>query len=201
MRAAIRLANESDAAKMLSIYAPIVRETPISFEVEPPSEAEFQQRIRTIAGQMPWLVCEVAGDVLGYAYAASHRMRAAYQWSVESSIYVSAEHRRKRVAKALYASLKEVLRLQGFYNVYAGITLPNPASVALHEAVGFEPVGVYQAIGYKLGKWHDVGWWQLSLQQERSPAVHPPVSLSQVQNSVQWHEALRSGHAILDVEF
>jgi phosphinothricin acetyltransferase len=184
---------------MLSIYAPIVRETPISFELEPPSEAEFQQRIRAIVERMPWLVCEISGEVLGYAYAGSHRTRGAYQWSVESSAYVSMGYRRKGVAKGLYASLKEILRVQGFYNVYAGIALPNPASVALHEAVGFEPVGVYQAIGYKLGRWHDVGWWQLSLQQERSPLVRPPLSLAQVQNSAQWNEALKCGLALLEI--
>ncbi len=93
----IRLANESDALKMLSIYAPIVRETPISFEVEPPSEAEFRQRIKSTLERMPWLVCEIGGELLGYAYAGSHRIRAAYQWSVETSVYISLEHRRKGV--------------------------------------------------------------------------------------------------------
>ncbi len=197
--AQIRLANESDALKMLSIYAPVVRDTPSSFEVEPPSEAEFRSRIRATTERVPWLVCEISGELLGYAYAGSHRTRAAYQWSVESSVYVGAGYRRKGVAKALYASLFKVLQLQGFYNAYAGISLPNPASVALHEAVGFEPVGIYRLVGYKLGKWHDVGWWQLSLQQERSGTVHPPLPLSQVWNSAQWHQALRSGLNLLRV--
>jgi phosphinothricin acetyltransferase len=97
----------------------------------------------------------------------------------------------------LYTSLFKLLQLQGFYNVYAGITLPNPASVALHEAVGFELVGVYPLCGYKLDRWHDVGWWQLSLQQERSASVHPPLLVSEVQNSVQWQEALASGLELL----
>ncbi len=195
----IRLAHEGDAQRCLSIYAPIVRETPISFEIEPPSEEEFRQRIVSILQQMPWLVCEINGELLGYAYASTYRQRAAFQWCVESSIYVSGAHRRKGVAKALYTSLIRVLQLQGFYNVYAGITLPNPASVALHEAVGFLPLGVYPDVGYKLGRWHDLGWWHLSLQPERSESVLPPLALNKVFNSVQWQDALSSGLSILRV--
>ncbi len=196
---AIRLANEGDAQKCLSIYAPIVRETPISFELIPPSEAEFRQRILTNLLQMPWLVCEIDGEVWGYAYASKHRQRAAYQWSVESSVYVNAAYRRKRVGKALYTSLMKLLQLQGFYNVYAGVTLPNPASVGLHEAVGFLPVGVYRLTGYKFGTWHDVGWWQLSLQRDRTSPVQPPLLLSEVQNSAHWQQALSSGLSLLQV--
>lgn len=197
--ATIRLANEGDAQKCLSIYASIVRETPISFELEPPSEEEFRQRILSNLEQMPWLVCEIDGELLGYAYAGKHRQRAAYQWSVESSIYVNAAYRRKRVGKALYTSLMKVLQLQGFYNVYAGVALPNRASVALHEAVGFLPVGVFSSIGYKFGTWHDVGWWQLSLQKDRSAPVQPPLLLIQVKNSAHWQESLGSGLSLLRV--
>lgn len=193
----IRLAQESDAENMLSIYAPIVRETAISFEVEPPSIAQFQQRIRDILKWTPWLVCEIDGKTIGYAYAGKHRQRAAYQWCVESSVYVGVDSRGKGVGKALYTSLLKVLQLQGFYNVYAGITVPNPASVALHEAVGFSPVGVYQLIGYKLGKWHDVGWWQLSLKPERISPVTLPLALSQVKNSDQWQESIIIGLSLL----
>ncbi|MGQ4646805.1 arsinothricin resistance N-acetyltransferase ArsN1 family B [Lyngbya aestuarii] len=194
---AIRLVKESDAQKMLAIYAPVVQETAISFDVEPPTKTEFTERIRSILEYSPWLVCEVDGEILGYACASKHRLREAYQWSVESSIYVAANHKRKGVGKALYTSLFKVLQLQGFYNVYAGITLPNPASVALHESVGFSHFTVYQLVGYKLGKWHDVGWWQLSLQSERLVPAHPPLPLSEVQHSAQWQEALNSGLSIL----
>jgi len=196
---AIRLVRESDAQKMLAIYAPMVQETAISFDLEPPSEAEFIDRIRAVVEYTPWLVCEVDGEILGYAYASKHRPRAAYQWSVESSIYVGANHKRKGVGKALYTSLFNVLQLQGFYNVYAGITIPNPASVALHESVGFSHFSVYRLVGYKLGKWHDVGWWQLSLQSERLAPAHPPLSLSEVQHAAQWQEALNSGLSRLRV--
>ncbi|MEH1998475.1 MAG: GNAT family N-acetyltransferase [Nostoc sp.] len=121
MKATIRLANESDALKMLAIYAPIVRETSISFEIEPPSETEFERRIQNYQQQMPWLVCEINGELLGYAYATPYRTRAAYQWSVESSVYVNVEYRRKGVAKALYTSLFGLLQLQGYYNVFAAL--------------------------------------------------------------------------------
>lgn len=208
MKAAIRLANESDAMQMLAIYAPIVQQTPISFEIEPPSETEFQQRIKSYQQSLPWLVCEIDGEVLGYAYASPYRTRAAYQWSVESSVYVSVDHRRKGVAKALYTSVLQLLRLQGFYNVFAAIALPNTASVAVHEAVGFTPVGVFPKVGYKFGVWHDVGWWQLSLQQERYlltvdcasiKSVSPPLPWLEVQKSALWNEALNSGLLLLRV--
>ena len=199
MKAAIRLANESDALKMLAIYAPVVRETSISFEIEPPSKAEFERRIQNYQQQMPWLVCEINGELLGYAYSTPYRTRAAYQWSVESSVYVNVEHRRKGVAKALYTSLFRLLQLQGYYNVFAAIALPNPGSVAVHEAVGFSPVGVFQRVGYKFGKWHDVGWWQLSLHQELPLPINSPLSLLEIQKLSLWNEALRSGLLLLRV--
>lgn len=193
---------------MLAIYAPIVRETAISFELEPPSEAEFQQRIERYQQQMPWLVCEINGEVVGYAYASPYRTRAAYQWSVESSVYVGANHRRKGIAKALYTTLFQLLHLQGFYNVIAAIALPNQPSIAVHEAVGFLPVGVFHRVGYKFGKWHDVGYWQLSLQPEQSflthdkhftKAISPPLSVSEIQKITQWDEVLTSGLVLLQV--
>ncbi|GAB1539019.1 GNAT family N-acetyltransferase [Scytonema sp. NUACC21] len=193
---------------MLTIYAPIVRETTISFELEPPSEAEFQKRIASYQQQMPWLVCEVNSEVVAYTYASPYRTRMAYQWSVESSVYVSVNHRRKGIAKALYTKLFQLLQLQGFYNVVAAIALPNQPSVAVHEAVGFSPVGVFHRIGYKFGKWHDVGYWQLSLQSEQSflahgedstTAISPPLSISEIEKSPQWDEVLKSGHLLLQV--
>ncbi|BAY34514.1 phosphinothricin N-acetyltransferase [Nostoc carneum NIES-2107] len=187
---------------MLAIYAPIVRETTISFELEPPSEVEFQQRIESYQQQMPWLVCEINGEIVGYAYASPYRTRAAYQWSVESSVYVGEKYRRQGIAKALYTALLKLLQLQGFYNVVAAIALPNPASVALHEAVGFVSVGVFQRVGFKFSKWLDIGFWQLSLQSEQSfltdgdsstPAINPPLSVSAIQKSPLWDEALTTG--------
>jgi L-amino acid N-acyltransferase YncA len=192
MTALIRLATPHDAAGVQAIYAPVVRETAISFELEPPTVEDMQQRIGEVVERMPWLVCEHRGQVLGYAYAGPHRVRAAYQWSVDVSVYIDAQARRSGVGRGLYRSLFAVLVMQGFYHAYAGITLPNPASVGLHESLGFEPVGVYRTVGYKMGAWHDVGWWQLALQARVTPPS-PPVDLGAVCASAVWHTALATG--------
>jgi phosphinothricin acetyltransferase len=105
---------------------------------------------------LPWLAFDSDGAVLGFAYASPHRARAAYRWSVDSSVYVRSGTRHRGIAKALYGALFELLRRQGYVNVYAGITLPNPASVRLHESTGFSLVGTYARVGFKFGRWHDV---------------------------------------------
>lgn len=159
----IRLAAPADAAALAAIYAPFVTHGATSFEVDPPDAEEMARRIERVMAWTPWLVCEHQGEPVGYAYASKHRERAAYQWSVDVSVYVRADARRAGVADGLYASLFAVLVLQGFRNAYAGIALPNPASVAFHTAAGFRPVGVYQGVGYKLGAWHDVAWFERAL--------------------------------------
>jgi L-amino acid N-acyltransferase YncA len=189
---AIRLATGQDAAQIAELYAPLVQDTIISFEVEPPTADEMRRRIEKTLERLPWLVFERGGRVAGYAYAAKHGSRAAYRWSVDVSIYVHESERRTGVGRALYRSLFAVLVLQGFYNAYAGVTLPNPASVGLHEAVGFQPVGIYRGVGYKFGAWHDVGWWQLSLR-ERTATPKPPVELPSVRGAEGWNAALASG--------
>lgn len=173
MAAVIRLARDADAEQMLAIYAPAVRETAVSFELDLPTESEFRQRIADTLKYAPWLVCEAEGNILGYAYAGKYHVRAAYQWSVEISTYVHSRWRRQGIARGLSVSLLECLRLQGYYNAYACIALPNPASVALAKSLGFKPIGVLPSAGYKLGRWHDVGWWELALQ-EHSPFPHLP---------------------------
>jgi L-amino acid N-acyltransferase YncA len=192
MTAMIRLATPNDAPGVQAIYAPVVRDTAISFEWEPPSVDDMQQRIVEVVERMPWLVCEHRGEILGYAYASPHRVRAAYQWSVDVSVYIHAQARRSGIGRGLYRSLFALLTLQGFYHAYAGITLPNPASVGLHESLGFQPVGIYRAVGYKLGAWHDVGWWQRILQELVIPP-EPPMHLSAVRESAQWHTAVNTG--------
>jgi phosphinothricin acetyltransferase len=160
----IRQAVMTDAVAVQALYAPFVRETVISFEYEPPSVFEMGERIVRSEGLLPWLVCESDdARLIGYAYASKHRERAAYQWSVDVSVYVSPASHRMGVGRRLYSVLFNLLRLQGYVNAYAGITLPNNASVGLHRALGFEPVGVYRNVGYKFGGWHDVGWWALAL--------------------------------------
>ena len=188
----IRLASSHDAPMLHAIYVPFVINTPVSFELVPPTEQEMSQRIEQILQTHPWLVCEEQGELLGYAYASQHRTRQAYQWSVDVSAYVHERWRGKGVGKALYTSLFALLRLQGFYNVYAGIALPNPASVALHEAMGMRQVGVYSQVGYKLGVWHDVGWWQQSLQSHNLEPV-PPLDLESAQRLPEWEKSLISG--------
>jgi len=160
----IRLAGADDAGAVAAIYAPFVEHTPITFEAVVPDAAEMAQRIVDTLRVHPWLVCEVEGRLAGYAYATHHRTRAAYRWSVDTSVYIDPAFHRRGVGRALYARLFEILRAQGFFNAYAGITLPNPASVGLHEAVGFRPLAAYTKVGCKLGVWYDVGWWQLTLQ-------------------------------------
>lgn len=156
--ALIRLATTADGPALAAIYEPAVTGSAISFEVVAPDAAEMAHRVERIMARTPWLVCEHGGAVVGYAYASTHRERQAYQWSVDVSAYVHANAWRSGVARALYTSLFEVLALQGFRNAYAGITLPNVASIGLHEAMGFTTVGVYRDVGYKLGAWHDVAW-------------------------------------------
>jgi phosphinothricin acetyltransferase len=161
--ARIRRATPDDAAGVAAIYAPIVLDSAISFELEPPSATEMGRRIHATVETLPWLVCHEGDEPLGYAYASTHRARAAYRWSVEVSVYVAGHQRGRGVGAGLYEALLALLELQGFHRALAGITLPNPASVALHEHVGFTAVGVYREVGFKRGAWHDVGWWERPL--------------------------------------
>ena len=192
MTVSVRLAKESDAERMLAIYARIVRDTAISFELEPPTLDQFRGRITTTLERTPWLVCASDDDIMGYAYAGPYRSRGAYQWAVEVTVYTNASYRRMGVARAVYSSLFECLRLMGYVSAYGGIALPNPASVALHEALGFRPVGVYHTAGRKLGRWHDVGWWELAIQ---DPPASPgaPALLPAVAGTSEWRQALEAG--------
>ncbi|MCY3710930.1 MAG: GNAT family N-acetyltransferase [Caldilineaceae bacterium] len=193
----VRLAGPQDAAGIRAIYAPVVRETPISFEVLPPSEEEMAARVAKTLARFPWLVCTARGRVLGYAYAGGHSERAAYQWSVNVSVYVHARCRRLGVGQALYDTLFAILRLQGFVRAYAGITLPNEASVGFHESFGFRAAGTFEQVGYKMGAWHDVGYWQRTIQPGNgSPA--PPRPLPILLNDRNLHEALTAGSMNVD---
>ncbi len=161
----VRIARSEDAEGILAIYAPIVRRTTISFELEAPTVEEMRKRIETTLPRLPWLVCEADAQVMGYAYASKHRERAAYQWSVDVSVYVAEGARGRGLGRKLYTPLLGILEDLGYYSALAGVVLPNPASVGLHEALGFKPIGVYHNIGYKLGAWRDVGWWQRQLRE------------------------------------
>lgn len=161
----IRDAVSADTEALLAIYRPYVVDTTVSFELVPPSAAEFEQRIAAAQSKWAWLVAERAGEVLGYAYGSSFRARAAYQWSAETSAYVHGAHHGQGVGKALYARLLEVLAHKGYCTAYAGITLPNESSIRLHRSVGFGEVGVFRRAGRKFGAWHDVSWWQRQLRE------------------------------------
>ena len=170
----IRSATAADASAILAIYAPVVRDTIISFETEVPSVAEIAQRIDTTLAMHPYLVAEMDGAVAGYAYAGEHRARSAYRWSVDVTVYVAAPARRLGIARALYGRLLPMLAERQFHAAFAGIALPNPASVGLHEAMGFSPVGIYREVGFKFGRWHDVGWWQHLLNDRAGAPVGEP---------------------------
>lgn len=159
----IRSAVESDAPTLLDIYRPYVLHTTISFELTPPTIEEFAARMRKAVAGWAWLVAESEGRCVGYAYASLHRERPAYRWSVETSAYVHPDFQRRGIARTLYGSLFDALVARGYCNALAGVALPNAASIALHESVGFRPVGVFSKVGHKFGAWHDVAWLQRPL--------------------------------------
>ncbi|MEO6041615.1 MAG: arsinothricin resistance N-acetyltransferase ArsN1 family B [Croceibacterium sp.] len=159
MTLVIRPATSADAAACAAIYAPFVTDSWISFELESPSVAEMARRIASYGASHAWLLAEVQGQVVGYAYGSPHRTRAAYASSCDVAVYVDPGSSRQAIGRALYAALLELLR-RNYHAAYAGIALPNAASVGLHEALGFTPVGIYREVGWKLGQWRDVGWWQ-----------------------------------------
>lgn len=158
--ALIRLVTPADALPILAIYAPYIRGTSFTFETEVPSTEAFAKRIADYLQNWPWLVCEIDGQIAGYAYGARYRERAGYQWCVESSVYIHDDFQRRGVGDALYTALLAILKEQGFRNVYAVINLPNEKSVTFHEKMGFTWFATYEKVGYKLGHWKNVGWWQ-----------------------------------------
>ena len=196
MGVCIRVATEDDAPGMLEIYGPVVRDTAISFETCPPDTEEFCGRIRTSLEQRLWLVCESNGVIGGYAYATQFNPRESYIWSVEVSVYVHPAFHRRGIGRALYMSLFRCLALQGYCTAVARITLPNPASVALHESMGFQAVGVNRGIGYKHGQWHDVGIWQMEIQ-PRPPSPMAPRSFGILSRTKEWYAALSCGEELV----
>lgn len=169
----IRFAQVSDLPHILEIYAPYVHDTAITFENILPTEAEFRERFEKISSRFPWLVCEEEGQILGYAYAATHRDRIAYQWCVESSVYLSERAQGRGIGKHLYKALLAMLKLQGIVNIYALITVPNARSIGLHQKMGFNEFALFKNIGYKLLAWHDVQWMLLTLNEQLNVQVEP----------------------------
>ena len=154
----IRTATPGDGAGVAAVYAPEVTDGVASFETHPPSTHEMSGRIARVLPVHPWLVLEEDGRIAGFAYAAPHRDRAAYRWSVDTTVYVGREHQGRGFGRALYGVLLDTLVRQGFHAAYAGVTLPNPASEALHRSLGFETIGIYPEVGFKHDAWRDTAW-------------------------------------------
>jgi L-amino acid N-acyltransferase YncA len=166
---------DRDAAACAAIYAPSVCEGVASLEERAPEPHEMAERIRIVSRTHPWLVAELDGEVAGYAYGSHHRERAAYRWTADVTVYISAAHHRRGVGRTLYGALFGLLERQGIYEVCAGVTLPNDASVGLHESLGFQPVGVYRNVAYKFGRWYSVGWWQMCLRPRPDGEAPAPI--------------------------
>ncbi len=197
MSRTIRLATPFDGAALAEIYRPHVEDSAVSFEIEAPDAVEMAARVNSLIESTPWLVCVDDGmGVLGYAYASRHRDRHAYRWSVEVTAYVRGDAHRGGIGRALYASLFQILALQGYRNAYAGITLPNPPSEGLHAALGFTFIGVYDSAGYKLGRWHDVGWYERRIS-PCTPEPEPPLPLAAIVGTPPFGAALAAGEPLL----
>ena len=192
MYAGIRMATPDDAAAVRAIYAPFVERTAVTFESEVPPVAEMAERIRAVVPRFPWLIAEREGFVVGYAYASTWRSRAAYRWAVETTVYLRDDARGQGLGPALYRPLLACLRLQGLRLAIAGITLPNPASVRMHEAFGFRAVAVYRACGHKLGAWHDVGMWELELAPRTDANPAEPLDVATASTRPEWAAAFSS---------
>lgn len=180
----IRVAKASDAAAIRDIYTPFVKDTAITFEVDVPTEADFQERILSTLEMYPYLAAEFEGELIGYAYAARQMERAAYQWNATLSVYLGRQLGRG-IGSALYRTLMDILKLQNIHNVYGGITSPNPASEALHSKLGFTLLGRYKQTGFKAGQWHDVVWYEKRLTDEEEALVSllppsPPIPFSEL---------------------
>lgn len=181
----VRLVTPDDAAAIRDIYAPYVESTPITFENDLPPLDVAQDKIREHLELLPWFVAtdpDQNDAVVGYAYASEHRSRAAYRWSADISIYIAASHQGLGIGRKLYETLIPIVRKLGYRMLHAGITLPNPASVGIHESFGFQPIGTFPKVGHKCGEWRDVGWWYLDLMPSADPAVEPtePIPFSKL---------------------
>ena len=179
----IRVARPTDAEEILAIYEPFILETAATFEEIVPSLEEFKKRIAGILKDCPFLVCEINGQLAGYAYASSYRSRAAYRWNREVSVYVHPDFKRKNIAKSLYHALFSILKIQGYTKLFAVITLPNDASVGLHETLGFKQFAVYKNVGFKLGHWQNVGWWELDLIEDDHHEPIGPLPFAEIESS------------------
>lgn len=188
----VRLATAADGAACAAIYAPYVERSSVSFELVPPTATDMAGRIERTLARSPWVVVEVDDDVRAYAYGTRHRERAAYDWTVETTVYVDEAYRARGLGRAAMRALVAILRLQGFHLAVAGITAPNPGSIALHRSLGFERIGEFEAIGWKFDAWHGVEWWAVELS-PRDPIPDPVTPLPKLLGTPELAAALQ-GH-------
>ena len=193
----IRTIDKNDTQEVLEIYAYYVRNTAITFDYDVPNTSEFIKKIATITRDYPWLVCVENEKIIGYAYGSIHRTKMAYQWSPESTIYLANGTYRKGLGRVLYETLFSLLKLQGYVNVYAGVTIPNINSEEFHKALGFNEIGVFHRAGYKLQKWHDTKWFELHLAEHVSHA-EAPKKLKEVINSDTFKTILQNANNLLN---
>lgn len=189
----IRDAVTADAEALLAIYRPLVVDAAVSFELEAPTVEEFERRIASAQSRVAWLVAQRGEDIAGYACARSYKSRAAYQWSVETAVYVHEDHRGRGVGTTLYSRLFAALAELGYCTAYAGITLPNEPSIRMHEACGFSHIGVFRRAGWKFGRWHDVSWWQRRLRDA------PPAQTAHLIGRPAGHDVSVRGARLSDV--
>jgi phosphinothricin acetyltransferase len=186
----IRLAKLSDCKSILDIYQYYVLHTAITFEYDVPDVEEMENRMNNIQKKYPYVVAEVDEKIVGYSYASDFRYKAAYQWSPESTIYIHKDFHGNGIGKVLYQQLFGILTLQGFYNVFGGVALPNDASIALHKKCGFKEIGIYENIGYKFDRWHSTKWFQLILQpHDNNPS--PPKYISEINYQFQTQQTFK----------
>lgn len=189
----IRLIQNTDHEAVLAVYQPYIEHTSITFEYDVPQSEAFLERIKNVTAGYPWLVCLQNNEVIGYAYASKYRDRVAYQWAAESAIYLKEGVHRKGIARILYEALFQILCLQGYINLYAIITLPNVKSVGFHQAMGFQELGIFRKVGYKLGKWHDVIWFERHLMEHTdNPSV--PQKMQSILESKQLNEIIQQAN-------
>lgn len=169
----VRFAVREDAAEILRVYGEYIKNTTVTFETEVPTISAFKERMERIMTQFPWLVCEIDGELAGYAYASKHGERAAYRWSADLSVYINEKFHRRGIAAALYEAVQQLLRKQGYFTVYAGVSTPNPKSEAFHTALGFRNLGEFKNVGHKLGVWCGVTWYELPLTEYTENPTEP----------------------------
>lgn len=182
---------------ILEIYAPFILDTSVTFEETIPDEASFWKRMQDIMAELPFLVCEIDGRIAGYAYASGYRSRASYRWSKEVSVYIHPDFYRRRVGHALYTSLNKMVQYQGVANLLAIITMPNEPSVSFHEHVGYRKCGEFSKVGYKLGQWQNVGWFELFLQDETKEPKERILPLDEIKDLPIFKESIDEGLKLL----